>query len=368
MEVWSMTVRRTIAAIAVVGVAPLAAVALTAAPASAHGAPDDPVSRAVACGLTLKQNTGSAACKAAIAVSGNAFKDWDNVRVPNINGRDRQLIPDGKLCSGGIDRFGGLDLPRDDWPSTSLISGSAFTFRYRETVPHQGTFKFFVTKDGYDATRALTWDSLEDRPFLQVKDPPLTGDAYVMKGKLPDRAGRHMIFTIWQNTSTPDTYYSCSDVVFGAGAGAGTTPGVAGHQGVPPPPPPAAPGRITDQSAPGGSEETAPTATEPPPPGGSVDDRGEDPGRPVAVAQTAGTRARSGVATALTTGVVTALAGAGLVAVILIRRRRTGLQPASARQTSLWPDEGRDDLSWSTSATPRGHADLGPWDRHASRD
>ncbi|WP_408055733.1 hypothetical protein [Streptomyces apricus] len=23
-----------------------------------------------------------------------------------------------------------------------------------------------------------------------------------------------MLYTIWQNTSTPDTYYSCSDVLF----------------------------------------------------------------------------------------------------------------------------------------------------------
>jgi chitin-binding protein len=48
-----------------------------------------------------------------------------------------------------------------------------------------------------------------------------------MKGRLPrGKSGRHIIFTIWRNTSTPDTYYSCSDVVFGgrsgeAGRGAG---------------------------------------------------------------------------------------------------------------------------------------------------
>jgi len=50
----------------------------------------------------------SAACKAATAASGggSAFTDWDNLRVPNVNGRDRQLIPDGKLCSGGSPRSG----------------------------------------------------------------------------------------------------------------------------------------------------------------------------------------------------------------------------------------------------------------------
>jgi chitin-binding protein len=36
-----------------------------------------------------------------------------------------------------------------------------------------------------------------------------------MKGRLPTgRTGRHLIYTVWQNTDTADTYYSCSDVVF----------------------------------------------------------------------------------------------------------------------------------------------------------
>jgi chitin-binding protein len=37
-----------------------------------------------------------------------------------------------------------------------------------------------------------------------------------MEGRLPaGRTGRHLIYTIWQNSDTPDTYYSCSDVLFG---------------------------------------------------------------------------------------------------------------------------------------------------------
>src|SRR4051812_414101 len=266
MEVWSMTVHRKLAAIAVVGVAPMAYLALAAAPASAHGAPDSPISRGVACGLKLDQNADSAACKAAIAASdGEAFKDWDNVRVSNINGRDRDLIPNGKLCSGGIDRFKGLDLPRADWPSTNLAAGANFTFTYRETIPHQGTFKFFVTRDGYDATKPLTWANLDDKPFLQVKDPPLTGDAYVMKGKLPaGKDGRHMIFTIWQNTSTPDTYYSCSDVVFSGGTGGAAAPPPAANQNPASPPPVVRPGQIVDQAAPGGNADPAATPSDEP--------------------------------------------------------------------------------------------------------
>lgn len=38
----------------------------------------------------------------------------------------------------------------------------------------------------------------------------------VSPGVAGGKTGRHLIYTIWQSSSTPDTYYSCSDVVFGA--------------------------------------------------------------------------------------------------------------------------------------------------------
>jgi chitin-binding protein len=188
--------------------------------AHAHGAPQNPISRAVACGPEGGQRTGTPACVAAINVSGG-FEAWDNIRVANVAGRDREVIPDGKLCSGGIARYHGLDLARADWPSTTLTSGATYSFSYRETIPHDGTFRMYVTKDSYDATKVLRWADLETAPFLTATDPTLRGNAYVMSGRLPGgKTGRHLIFTIWQNSSTADTYYSCSDVVFVAPAAA----------------------------------------------------------------------------------------------------------------------------------------------------
>ncbi|WP_426502682.1 lytic polysaccharide monooxygenase auxiliary activity family 9 protein [Dactylosporangium sp. McL0621] len=215
-----MTVRRTSAAIAVLAVGALAPLALLPAPAQAHGAPSTPVSRAYACGAGTSQQKSSAACKAAIA-AGADVAEWDNIRVANVNGRDRQVIPDGRLCSGGIDAYKGLDLARADWPSTKLTAGAAFAFQYAETIPHKGSFRVYVTKDGYSPSRALRWSDLETAPFATATDPVLQNKAYTIKGTLPKgKAGPHLIYTIWQNTSTADTYYSCSDVVFAA---AGTT-------------------------------------------------------------------------------------------------------------------------------------------------
>ncbi|MDG4830892.1 lytic polysaccharide monooxygenase [Solwaraspora sp. WMMD1047] len=187
-------------------------------PANAHGAATEPVSRAAACGPEGGRAAGSAACRAA-ARAGIVRDEWDNIRIPDVAGRDRAVIPDGRLCSAGLDRYRGLDLARADWPSTRLTPGTAHTFAYRTTIAHEGEFRWYVTVDGYNPTRPLTWSDLEREPFLRATDPPLRDGAYRMAGRLPrDKVGRHVIYTIWRNTSTPDTYYSCSDVVFAAAA------------------------------------------------------------------------------------------------------------------------------------------------------
>ncbi|WP_328380860.1 lytic polysaccharide monooxygenase [Micromonospora zamorensis] len=204
-----MPVRRLFAMVLVAA----ATVPLAATPAAAHGAPTNPVSRAAACGPEGRY-AATSACRAAVQ-AGAAVREWDNVRVAAINGRDRERIPDGELCSGGLSAYRGLDLPRTDWPSTELTIGAKFTFTYRTTIEHRGTFRLYVTKPDYDPRAPLTWADLEARPFLTMKDPPVRAGAYQLAGRLPaGRDGRHLIYTIWQNSSTPDTYYSCSDVVF----------------------------------------------------------------------------------------------------------------------------------------------------------
>ncbi|MFD4877922.1 lytic polysaccharide monooxygenase [Streptomyces sp. NPDC058420] len=211
-----MTAHRT--AMAGAALAPLLLTVWAAGPAQAHGAPTYPVSRVYACSPQGGSQAGSAACKAAIAANGAPFTYWDNLRVPDINGRDRQLIPDGKLCSGGLPDYKGLNLARTDWPSTRLTPGAKLTMTYASTIAHTGTFKLYLTKAGYDPAKPLTWSELPTTPFAEVKDPPLTGGAYRIRATLPTgRTGRQLIYTIWQNSSTEDTYYSCSDVVFPGG-------------------------------------------------------------------------------------------------------------------------------------------------------
>ncbi|WP_405963030.1 lytic polysaccharide monooxygenase [Streptomyces sp. NBC_00723] len=208
------TAHRT-AALATAAVSPLLLGLWAAGPAQAHGAPTNPVSRVFACSPEGGADARSAACRAAVDAGGTSFAAWDNLRVANVNGRDRQTIPDGQLCSGGLSAYRGLDLARADWPSTRLAPGGTLRMTYASTIAHTGTFKLYLTKPGYDPSKPLTWSDLPTRPFAEVKDPALTDGAYHLTAKLPaDRTGRQMLYTIWQNSSTPDTYYSCSDVVF----------------------------------------------------------------------------------------------------------------------------------------------------------
>ncbi|GAA2227789.1 hypothetical protein GCM10010232_12100 [Streptomyces amakusaensis] len=191
----------------------------TAAPwtAYAQGAPVDPVSRSAACGTAGARQT-SAACLAAVAANGGvAFDAWDRVRVAGVQGRDRERIPDGRLCSAGLEAYRGLDIAHTEWPTTELTAGGRFTLEYRATVRRPGTFDLYLTKEGYDPAKALRWADLASEPFATVKDPALKDGAYRIEGTLPgELTGAHVLYTVWRNEGTEgvsETYYSCSDVV-----------------------------------------------------------------------------------------------------------------------------------------------------------
>jgi chitin-binding protein len=225
------TARRKAATVAALGLAPLALTGLAASPAAAHGSMTDPVSRVSACYAEGPESPKSAACKAAVAASGvQAFYDWNAVNIANAAGNHKALIPDGKLCSAGNDKYKGLDLPRADWPSSKLAAGK-HTFRYKGTAPHKGSFELYLTKDGYDPTKPLKWSDLEAKPFAKVTDPKMSAGDYVFDGTLPKKSGRHLVYSVWQRSDSPEAFYTCSDVVFGkdsagsgTGAGAGTAP------------------------------------------------------------------------------------------------------------------------------------------------
>ncbi|MFE5401169.1 lytic polysaccharide monooxygenase [Streptomyces sp. NPDC056580] len=307
-----MTARLSVTAAA--AAAPLLLLPWVAGSAQAHGAPTDPVSRVYACSPEGGAANRSAACRAAVAANGGPFTAWDDLRVAGVAGRDRQVIPDGRLCSGNLPAYRGLDLARPDWPATRLAPGGRLTMTYASTIAHTGTFRLYLTRPGYDPLKPLTWSDLPSRPFAEVKDPPLTNGAYHLRATLPkDRTGRQVLYTVWQNSSTPDTYYSCSDVVFArrAGAAAATRTATA----VPHPPASARPDRTPADrpSAPA----PAPASAHAGAPGGTPPADAGD-GTPVAEA----TRADAGPSAPLVAGGAAAVLLLVVGAVLVPRLRR----------------------------------------------
>ncbi|MFI1164253.1 lytic polysaccharide monooxygenase [Streptomyces sp. NPDC020801] len=221
-----MSRRRTATTFAALGLAPLGLTALAAAPASAHGSMGDPVSRVSQCYAEGPESPKSAACKAAVAAGGTqALYDWNGIRIGDAGGRHQRLIPDGKLCSAGNEEFKGLDLPRADWPATKVSSGS-YTFKYRVTAPHKGTFKVYLTRPGYNPAKPLAWADLDlEHPVATATDPVASGGFYTFSGTLPERSGKQLLYAVWQRSDSPEAFYSCSDVTFGGGSGNGGTPG-----------------------------------------------------------------------------------------------------------------------------------------------
>ncbi|MFD8739126.1 lytic polysaccharide monooxygenase [Streptomyces sp. NPDC059618] len=221
-----MSARRKAAGVAVLGTVPLALSALAAVPAAAHGSMGDPVSRVSQCYAEGPENPRSAACKAAVAAGGTqALYDWNGIRIGDANGRHQKLIPDGKLCSANSAEFKGLDLARADWPATSVSSGS-YSFKYRVTAPHKGTFKVYITKQGYDPSRPLAWSDLDlTHPVATATDPAASGGFYTFSGTLPERSGKQLLYAVWQRSDSPEAFYSCSDVAFGGAGGKGSGSG-----------------------------------------------------------------------------------------------------------------------------------------------
>ncbi|MGW3343770.1 lytic polysaccharide monooxygenase auxiliary activity family 9 protein [Nonomuraea rubra] len=218
----------------------------------------NPPSRTMVCYSEGPESPRSAACKQAVATGGTQpLYDWNEVNIADAAGRHRQIVPDGKLCSAGRDKYRGFDQARADWPATTMTSGATHTFKYRATAPHKGAFELYITNDSYDPAKPLKWSNLESTPFHTVTNPTVTDGYYTMTAKLPSRQGRHLIYAIWQRSDSPEAFYSCSDVVFGQSN---------------PSPAPTPTGTPTATPKPTPTTSTPrPTSTATPPPAGGTD-------------------------------------------------------------------------------------------------
>ncbi len=205
----------------------------------AHGSIQTPASRVYKCRFEDNpENPQDPACAAAIAFAGSPqfIYDWNGIRQGDAGGQHQKVVPDNQLCGGGGLEFAGLDIPRDDWRATAIsptMTGN-FEFIYHVTAPHSTRdMLFYVTRQGWDPSQPLTWADLDlvDEPG-NPNDPidpfchhesatlemlPGVGEVYRMVCPLPVRSGRHVIYHVWQRDDSPEAFYACVDVLFGAG-------------------------------------------------------------------------------------------------------------------------------------------------------
>lgn len=195
--------------LSIAGVATLALSASLAAVAWGHGYNSDPPSRSALCASGQVSNCG--------AIS------YEPQSVEGLKGFPNAGPVDGELCSGGNDRFSELDDPRGgNWPATSVSPGNR-NFTWTMTVNHAtATFDYYITKPGYDPSTPLTRNDLVLTPIASYEMGGAQPD-HVMTHSvpLPERTGKHMVFSVWVIADTANAFYSCVDVDFGGGNGGG---------------------------------------------------------------------------------------------------------------------------------------------------
>ena len=98
--------------------------------------------------------------------------------------------------------------------------------RFNKWAAHPGTISLYITKDGWDPTKPLTWSEIDPTPFSTVTQPPSVGDPgsissyYYWNAALPaGKTGYHVIYSVFARTDSTETFYGCSDVVFDDGNG-----------------------------------------------------------------------------------------------------------------------------------------------------
>ncbi|GAA2583679.1 lytic polysaccharide monooxygenase [Actinomadura fulvescens] len=177
---------------------------VTATPALSHGYTTTPVSRALHCKQGTVTNCGPI--------------QWEPQSVEGPKGFPARGPADGKICAAGDSRWAPLDNPRNgQWPATSLTSGQSYSFRWTLTAPHATTsFRYFITRDGWNPTQPLTRAALDSQPFLQQNYGGQRPSSSVShSGTLPAKSGRHLILAVWDIADTGNAFYQCSDVTFG---------------------------------------------------------------------------------------------------------------------------------------------------------
>lgn len=172
---------------------------------SAHGYLDSPASRALLCKNKVNTDCGGASYEPQSAEAAKGF--------PNGGPAD------GHIASAS-NTFPKLDEQTSTRWSKVPIQAGPQPFSWQLNAAHATTtFKYFITKPGWNSNAPLTRDSFDLTPFCQEN---LNGSSptnyHTTNCNVPERTGYHVILAIWEVSGAPTAYVNVADVDFGGGS------------------------------------------------------------------------------------------------------------------------------------------------------
>lgn len=171
----------------------------------AHGYVTQPESRAYAC--KLKKNN---ACGAVV---------YEPQSIEAPNGFPQAGPADGQIANAGNALFKELnDQSPNRWTKANISTGvNAFTWHH--TARHATkTWRYFITKQGWDSSAALSRNSFDLKPFCTIEGNLKQPEIEVThQCSVPaDRSGYHVILAVWDIADTTNSFYNAIDVQIGS--------------------------------------------------------------------------------------------------------------------------------------------------------
>ncbi|TWC10542.1 MULTISPECIES: N-acetylglucosamine-binding protein GbpA [unclassified Pseudomonas] len=177
--------------------------------ASAHGYLEVPPSRALMCQKGENKDCGGAQYEPQSV--GETYKGFP----AGQGGAPGQGPIDGKIASGGNERFSALDVQTATRWQMTEIKDRNIAFKWQYTAVHPATkHEYFITREGWNPNEALSRASFESTPFCEIdgggeKPEPGTPHNCV----IPDnKTGQHVILAIWTVEDTSMAFHNVTDV------------------------------------------------------------------------------------------------------------------------------------------------------------
>ena len=170
-----------------------------------HGYIDKPPSRAFLCsskGNNLNKNCGDI--------------QYEPQSIEGPKGFPETGPKDGEIASGGNAKFSQLNQQGTDrWHKVDIESGE-YTFKWTLTAPHStASWRFFITKPGWDVNKPLTRDDFDLTPFCQRFDNGTVPMKTVeLNCNIPKRTGYQVILGVWDIADTGNAFYQVIDAEF----------------------------------------------------------------------------------------------------------------------------------------------------------